>query len=102
MKKFKIILLLFILSGSVYGCAKKPDLKNTVLAAEAMQRARDVQAPIRAPKEYKDAEKLFDQMNRFLDEKKYDDANNSAILTIEAANLAIRLSRNTIVEATKK
>ena len=88
------VLLITLISGcSGSGGSVAPDLRNTVLAAEAMERARAAEAPVFAPKEYKMAQDLFDVMNDELDQERYEDANNTALLVIDAANRAIQAAR---------
>jgi len=91
----KNILLLssVLLITLISNCGGGPDLRNTVLAAEAMERARAVEADVYAPDEYQIAKDLFDTMNNELDQGQYEDANNTALLVIEAANRAIRAAR---------
>ena len=95
MKKILLLssVLLITLISNCGGSAGTPDLRNTVLAAEAMERARVAEAPIYAPVEYKVAKDLFDQMNDELDKEQYEDANDTALLVIDAANKAIRAAR---------
>ena len=83
------VLLITLISN----CGGGPDLRNTVLAAEAMERAKAAEADIYAPVEYKVAKDLFDQMNDELDKEEYEDANSTALLVIDAANRAIRAAR---------
>ena len=90
----KILLLSSVLLITlISNCGGGPDLRNTVLAAEAMERARAIEAPIYAPEEYKIAKDLFDQMNDELDKELYKEANNTALLVIDAANIAIKAAR---------
>lgn len=96
----KVGLLLIVSFFTVVSCGGGVDLRNTVLAAEAMEKAREVNAPKLAPKEYRIAARLFDDMNRELDQERYKDANNTALLVIEAANEAIRVAR--LIKDTEK
>ena len=95
MKKTLLLssVLLITLISNCGGSAGTPDLRNTVLATEAMERARAVEADVYAPEEYKIAKDLFDIMNDELDQEQYEDANNTALLVIDAANRAIRAAR---------
>lgn len=96
MKKIKyvgaVLLTLGILSFT--GC-KKPEIRNTVLATEAMERAKAADAPKLAPREYKIAARLYDRMNKELEKGQDTEANNTALLVIDAANEAIRIARRT-------
>ncbi|MDK2818346.1 MAG: DUF4398 domain-containing protein [Spirochaetota bacterium] len=97
----KILLLNSVLLITLFSnCGGGPDLRNTVLAAEAMERAKAANAPLYAPREYKIAEDLFNTMNKELEQKLYKDANNTALLVIDAANLAIRNAR--LLKSTEK
>ncbi len=97
----KILLLSSVLLITlISNCGGGPDLRNTILAAEAMERARVAEAPIYAPEEYKIAKDLFDKMNDELDNEQYEDANNTALLVIDAANRAIQAAR--LAKSTEK
>ncbi|MGL4563113.1 MAG: hypothetical protein ACRCVW_04585 [Brevinema sp.] len=94
MKNIKVILVAVALCGvfTVTAC-KKPDIRNTVLATEAMERARVAEAPRLAAKEYKIAKRLFDKMNKELENNQPEEANNTALLVIDAANESINVAR---------
>jgi len=93
MKTIKILSVMILPIILFINCADKPDLRNTVLAAEAMERAKEAQAPVYAPKEYGIADRLFQRMNDELNKENHKEANETALLVIDAINEAIRVAR---------
>ncbi len=83
--------LLFILMLFVVSCAKEVHL--TDLAAQAMERAKAVEADIYAQREYNIAVGWFSQMNEALKQENGELANEKARVVIDKANEAIHLAR---------
>ncbi len=90
MKSFKILSMLVLIS--LVSCGKK-DIKATDLAAQAMERARAAEADIYAPQEYAVADNFFQQMQEAMDTNDLVEANNKALLVVDAANVAIKIAR---------
>ncbi|MGL4388707.1 MAG: hypothetical protein ACRCTJ_04885 [Brevinema sp.] len=93
-KNVKIVLIAVAMLGvfTVTSC-KKPDIRNTALATEAMERAKTAEAPKCAPKEYRIASRLYDKMNTELANEQLEEANKTALLVIDAANESINVCR---------
>ncbi|MGL4394211.1 MAG: hypothetical protein ACRCS8_03200 [Brevinema sp.] len=93
MKNMKVVLLAIAMLGTfTLTSCKKPDIRNTALATEAMERAKVAEAPTLAPREYRIAARLYDKMNKELADRP-EDANKTALLVIDAANEAIKAAR---------
>ncbi|MGL4366912.1 MAG: LysM peptidoglycan-binding domain-containing protein [Brevinemataceae bacterium] len=92
MRKIIINSFLVIMLLSVTSC-KSTKSGPVDRAISAMERARQAEAEIYAPKEFAQAQKLFDQMNAELARKDHKTANVTAEKVIAAADEATRIAR---------
>jgi len=87
---FSFIFLLFFSFASsliLFSCAKKIPEAELKAAKEAIEKARSLGAD--KTDEFKLAQKYYDEAQKHVEEKKYDDARTKAIISKEFAELAI-------------
>ncbi len=84
--------LLMLITASYFSCVKPPS-EDIDHAEAAMAAARESEAGLYAPEEFKSAEELLVRVRSEMEDGAYRDAENSARKCIESADIAISVAR---------
>lgn len=87
MKKLSLTILAVVLMVVVVGCPRPPT-REMAEARSALESAKDAGAPTLAEEEFRSAEQMLAEATAYMDEKKYDDARNSALTSKKLSEIA--------------
>jgi len=87
MKNLSLTILAVVLMVVVVGCPRPPT-KEMAEARAALDSAKDAGAPTLAQEEFRSAEQMLAEATAYMDEKKYDDARNSALTSKKLSEIA--------------